>query len=213
MTSSMGSDSTIIRALLAKFGELYGMRFTQTWEGFTSDQLQRVWSEELTGYTLDELRVGMSRVKANLGDFPPGIGEFQRHCRPWLRHDFGLRTAVEQLRLRKTGEDTWPHPALYWAAVKLGEHTMTSTPHERLIGPWADAFDAAYASECEAVPPALPPPAPTEGTSGRLTPAAKKALREISRILSSPSEAAKKGYQAGWIHVGGAHGYGSNHGS
>ncbi|WP_174936741.1 replication protein P [Burkholderia lata] len=59
-------------------------------------------------------------------DWPPSLTEFLKACKPRINVDAAIYEAIEQMRKRQHGKDTWSNPAIYWAAVKVGEFDMVS---------------------------------------------------------------------------------------
>ncbi|WP_175952842.1 replication protein P [Burkholderia sp. BCC0405] len=59
-------------------------------------------------------------------DWPPSLTEFLKACKPQINVDVAIYEAIEQMRKRQHGKDAWSNPAIYWAAVKVGEFDMIS---------------------------------------------------------------------------------------
>lgn len=131
-----------IERLFEQFSGLYGMKFVDQWRGCDIAAVKRVWSEVLGGYTADEIKRGLDACMTRV--FPPTAPEFSMLCRPPLDHERAFHEAVEQMRRREHGEDSWSAPAVYWAAAKLGRDLMVH-PYVAIKGRWQSALDEAIA--------------------------------------------------------------------
>ncbi len=159
-----------IERLFARFSAMYGSRFADLWGGCKLDQVKAVWAEELAGYGGDELRRGVEACKAR--DWPPTLPEFLKLCRPPVDFERAFYEAVDQLAKRDQGRDAWSHPAVYWAAVSVGNFDMTHKPWREMQARWRDALSAQLAKgEWPGVPErrdALPAPGSTMPDAERL---------------------------------------------
>jgi len=99
---------------------------------------KKIWSEELAGYTSEEISRGLK----TRFDFPPDCDKFMIACRPSLDYERSFVVAVEQMRKRQDGDDKWDNPAIYWAAVRLG-NDINNYPYQSIKTRWAEAVDAA----------------------------------------------------------------------
>jgi hypothetical protein len=118
----------------------YGARFADAWNGVDPAVMRRCWTEELAGYSAEEIAAGLCAMKSR--DWPPTLPEFLKLCRPALDHERAFIEAIEQMRKRETGGDTWSTPAVFWAAVKLG-CDLRAHPYAAIKGRWAAALDEA----------------------------------------------------------------------
>lgn len=142
MSTSQFRGQKPIDALYQKLSTLYANR----WEAqFRSehqvDLWKECWAEELDELevTFDEVKQGLKRC-LELYDWPPSFPEFLKACRPALDYEACFYEAVEQMRFRADGKDKWSSPAVYWAAVKLG-NDMSSDIYLNLKKRWKTALD------------------------------------------------------------------------
>lgn len=124
------------------------------------------WAEGLCDerVTADEVRTGL-RVCRRQQDWPPSFAEFLRACRPTIDPGAALLEAIEQMARRESGGDTWSHPAIYWAAVKIGSFDLGRKTAKDLDPEWRRAFHEQMARKewppIHARLPALPAPGET----------------------------------------------------
>ncbi len=151
------------------FNRLDGL-YPHKWRSaFANDQAIANWriawaegfSEE--GITADEVRAGLKACRRR--DWPPSFAEFFKDCRPPIDYQSALIEAVEQMGRRESGADRWSHPAIYWAAVKIGAYDLSRKTLRDLEGEWRKAFGDQIAlgqwPEIPARLPALPAPGQT----------------------------------------------------
>ncbi|NKJ45849.1 hypothetical protein CIC12_03640 [Burkholderia sp. SG-MS1] len=101
-------------------------------------------------------------------DWPPSLAEFLKVCKPAVDADAALHEAVEQMRARQHGKDEWSHPAIFWAAVKVGEFDMLGQTFAALKPRFESALRKVLdGGEFQPVParvPALQGPSAAEST-------------------------------------------------
>lgn len=188
------------------FGELYGKFGNAFLDKFRSghvvadaqgvecdtgiENMKAVWAESIR-----EHRMNFSEVRRGLRGcdrlrFPPSWPEFFALCRPVPTVDDAIREAVVQIPLRVDGKDQWSHPAIYWAAVKVGFHDVSTQDSKVLQKRFDIALASVLAGEVLPVPPArvlpaLPPPV----VSQEEIEAAKRDIAEASnRAVKSASD-------------------------
>lgn len=181
-----------INKIFDRFHGRFGNAFAAKWQtgrigagGIDEGILnaKKVWADDLAGYTPEEITRGL---QTRYG-FPPSVDEFMKACRPTLDYELAFDEAAEQMTLRKTGKDRWANPALYWAAVKLG-NDLTNYPYQSIKGRWKAALDKATDEVRNGdlsmeIPPrvkALPAPGKTTVSIEE----AKKRFAEIHEILN-----------------------------
>lgn len=98
------------------------------------DNWRESWAESFNEERLtpDDIKAGLKACRKRY-DWPPSISEFIKACRPEINVDAALYEAAQQIRLRSEGKDKWSDPAIYWAAVKVGEFDMLNQPHSALL--------------------------------------------------------------------------------
>ena len=169
---------------------------------------REAWAEAFAEerITPDEIKRGIVECRKR-HDWPPSLPEFLRACRPPLDHEASFAEAVKQMRLRhEDGTDQWSSPAIYWAAVKIGDFDLRSMPYQSLKGKWEKALaDAMAAIKSGARPNEVPPhrialPAPgqtslsPEDVAKRL--AAVRAV--IAKVTTIPGGAKEGGVENHW---------------
>lgn len=118
----------------------YGARFADMWRGCDLAGIKQVWAAELGDYSREEIARGVASCRTR--DWPPTLPEFLKLCRPAIDYERAYHEAVEQMRKREDGADTWSTPAVFWAACKLGGD-LRAHPYHAIKGRWAAALDAA----------------------------------------------------------------------
>lgn len=184
--------------LWAKLDAMYPNRWKSA---FSTEDSVVAWRSEWAQAFIDE-RLTMQEIKTGLDtcrkalDWPPSLAEFIKACRPAPNIDAALHEAVEQMRLRAYGEDKWSHPAIYWAALDVGEFELRNLPEERARPRFAEALKKWLAKpEIPDVPvrrTALPAPGGT--TPDRETVGMR--LRTIKEMLNPQTYQSKESQHA-----------------
>lgn len=172
----------------------YGKRFTDLWGTTKPDAWVTYWCEQLAGYTADEIGRGVEALGTR--DWPPTLPEFKRLCRPPLDPQTAYHEAVDGVQARERGErGNWSHPAIYWAAVKIGAYDLKNCGYAQIAKRWETALQAFFeAGTCPPIPePALSLPRPGKAVLDRETEARRMAELAASGILQ------KKPDPRGWI--------------
>lgn len=156
-----------MESLFVRMESYYGAKFANAWAGVDRRAMKRQWAMDLWGLRDEELRAGVVALKSHA--FPPTLPEFLAMCRPPLNVDAALYEATQQLRLRAEGRDEWSNPAIYWAALKIGEFDMLNLSHSALLKRFGDALAEVMRQTAIApVPPrAVQLPAPGRGSASR----------------------------------------------
>ncbi len=152
------------------FGEIYGRFGNAFIDKFRSgevvngsdvgiENMKAVWAQQIR-----EHRMSFGEIKRGLQGcdrlkFPPSWPEFFALCRPVPTVDDALREAVQQIPLRATGEDVWSHPAIYWAAHRVGFHDVVHQGGTALRQRMEVALASVLAGDVLPVPPATVVPA------------------------------------------------------
>ncbi|KVV40816.1 hypothetical protein WT27_12860 [Burkholderia territorii] len=201
LTPSMSKPSELHSAqaerVFQSFWLSFGTRFTERYSmvmeeagkrhdvgirGAKTGWAMRFARERLTD---EDVERGLAGVGAN----PPSLDEFVAMCRPqWVIRN-AFREAVSQLTLRQSGQDSWTHPAVYWAAMDVGHWDMTHLGHDQLIGRFEEAYRRRLADpDIAPVPAAVPSlPAPGRGEADR-----EKVRAELEKIWSIPGLRSKR---------------------
>ena len=171
--------------LIERMRILYGAQFDRQWEGVDPDRLQVVWAEELAGYTAAEIKRGLDGCKAL--KFAPTLPEFLLMCRPELDAATAHQEAVQGMDSRRRGDvGEWSHPAVYWAAVKVGQHDLLNMGWQAIKGRWEKALREQYAKgHWDEIPmPALSLPAPGKTLATKEEAAARLAEMGAGQIAN-----------------------------
>lgn len=150
-----------VEKISAHMLNLYGKRYTDLWAATDAKAWVSYWAQQLAGFTADELKRGLDAL--DHCQWPPTLPEFKRLCRPPIDPQAAFYEAVEGVQARERGErGTWSHPAIYWAAVKVGAFDLKNCGYGQIQKRWESALQAIFdAGEYEPIPePALTLPAP-----------------------------------------------------
>ena len=139
------------------------------------------------GITPHEVKAGISACRRSKDGWPPTLPEFIDMCRPAMDHESLFREAVEQLRLRDDGLDSWSHPAVYWAATRIGAFDMRNSSFAAMKVRWVNALNRAFSDVASGALPAEVParlvalPAPGKTMSSEV---ARANLEKIRNMLT-----------------------------
>ena len=126
-----------VEAIYRKLTMFWGDAFVRKWEAIPYDELMVAWSEELAGYTPEELKRGLAACKNR--NFPVSFPEFVNLCRPVLTPEEALAEAVAQSQMRPLGRDKWSHPAIFWTYYGLSWE-FKNLPTRDLEKRWGPEF-------------------------------------------------------------------------
>ncbi|WP_224031179.1 hypothetical protein [Paraburkholderia caribensis] len=117
------------------FGQLHGMFGNKLLDGWRSghvidgkdtgiENMKAIWADRIraNGLRISDVRRGLEgaeRLK-----WPPTWGEFIELCKPSICVDAALYEAIQQMQARQKGLDRWSNPAIYWAAIAVGEYDV-----------------------------------------------------------------------------------------
>ncbi|WP_349609101.1 hypothetical protein [Cupriavidus sp. DF5525] len=173
-----------VDSLFARMSGMYGSKFADLWRGTDLPSVRRLWGKELASLSRDELRRGSDALLGR--PFPPTLPEFVSLCRPGINVDAALYEAAQQLRLRAEGKDEWTNPAIYWAAMKVGEFDMLNLSHGALLKRFGAALDTVLRQDqIPDVPErlvALPAPGRGRASPERV----EAAMREVRATAKEP---------------------------
>lgn len=177
-----------IERLFSRFSAMYGSKFADLWRGTNIDHVKALWAEELGGYAPDEIKRGVDACKTR--DWPPTLPEFLKLCRKPIDPERAFAEAVEQMARRESGADRWSHPAIYWAAVKVGAFDLKHETWRTMANRWREVLDEQLAKgDWPEVPErreALPAP-------GQTTPDPEKAAEYLAKAGAATSKAKDDG--------------------
>lgn len=154
---------------------------------FANEQAIENWREAWADAFSDE-RITPDEVRSAIAvcrktyDWPPSLPEFLKACRPPMDYEYAFYAAVDQMRLREMGRDTWPSPAIFWAAVSLGGDLL-ARPYQGLQTRWKKALDdATEAVRSGAKPATVPPRLVALPSPGKTVPSREKIEANIARL-------------------------------
>lgn len=123
----------------------YGQKFVGQWGGLDESQISDYWASELSRFSVDEIRRGISAMKAS--QWPPTLPEFRIMCRPCLDYQKAHHEAVKGVSARHRGEDfEWSHPAVYWAAVTMA-YDLKLLPYAQIKSRWDNEISEQFAMQ------------------------------------------------------------------
>lgn len=166
--------------LIEKLHLLYGSKFMQQWAGIDSAKLALGWAEELAGFTGEEIATGLKACKTR--PWPPTLPEFMTLCRPQLDPETAFREAVDGLIERAAGRmGAWSHPAIYWAAVRMGAYEIRNSGYQAVRKRWESILAETHAAgHWDPIPePALQLVAPGQNVTPRAE--ARELMAELKR--------------------------------
>ncbi|MGI4812128.1 MAG: replication protein P [Janthinobacterium lividum] len=148
----------------------YPNRWRAAFSGPTAiENWRETWSEAFVeeGLTPNMVGAGLKACR-RMYDWPPSLTEFIKACQPPINVDAAIYEAIAQMRARQTGKDMWSDPAIFWAAMKVGEWDMVSSSFAQLRPRFEAALKAVLAQgEVLPVPPrveAIAAPGKSEST-------------------------------------------------
>jgi hypothetical protein len=192
-----------IDRLYARFASMYMHKWSSH---FTSPDViadwKKAWTSALinSGITFQMALEGIERCRTEFPTWPPTEGQFVALCKPELDYEDAFNYAVRELRKRRTGEDSWPVPAVYWAAMDFGRFELRQASYGQAAERWKRLLDKRLSGECPSVPvldqPQLAAPARNaEGafvTSAEAKASAMSAMRDLADRAPSRELAIKR---------------------
>jgi len=143
------------------FSRLNGMYPNKWAASFKSEQAiedwKQAWAESFDedGLTGADVKEGIRNCR-RMYDWPPSISEFTKACRPYLTPDVAFTEAVKGITERNRGNrGNWSHPAIFWAAMRVGTYDLMNSGYAVLKGRWENALtDILAKGKWEPVPDA-----------------------------------------------------------
>ncbi len=181
-----------VKEIFKRFHGRFGNRFLAEYSSGKLDNngqdegienAKSVWAEELAGFTSEEIKRGLSVQYP----FMPDCDKFKLACRPTIDYEQAFVEAVEQMHRRKTGNDKWTNPAIYWAAADIGSD-LNNHPYQSIRARWKSSFDKAREKIADGRLPNMVPerlvaiPAPGKVTVSKEE--AAKRFEEVRKILN-----------------------------
>ena len=179
-----------IDRLYARFASMYMHKWSSH---FTSPDVIADWKKAWTGalinsgITFQMALEGIERCRIAHPTWPPTEGQFVALCKPELDYEDAFNYAVRELRKRRTGEDSWPVPAVYWAAMDFGQYELRQASYGQAATRWKRLLDKRLSGECPDVPAFMHQlAAPARNEEGEAITSAEAKARAMSamRVLA-----------------------------
>jgi hypothetical protein len=126
---------------------MYGEKFARMWGMVQIDRMKAVWAEDLSDLTAAEIRRGLAACREQ--EWPPTLPQFHNLCRVPLDYEAAFYEASQHYGTAHQ----WSAPAVYWAAVKMGNEVRTLA-YKVALSRWKNCLDWALQNRAnETVPP------------------------------------------------------------
>lgn len=132
------------------FNRMDGLYLNRWRAGFANEKSVENWRSawasglEEEGISPAELKCGLSACQRRF-EWPPSFAEFVAACRPAVEPEVAFGEAVMQMRRREDGADAWSHPAIFWAAVTVGEFDLRNASWSSIKSRWTRLLQAELA--------------------------------------------------------------------
>src|SRR5690606_33878455 len=138
--------------------------FAQQWAGCAIVDVKDTWKRGLAGMSRDELATGV--IACRQRKYAPTLPEFITLCRPVADPEIAYHEAAKGMMAREKGHlGIWSHPAVYWAAVEIGQFDLVNNGYQAVKARWSKVLSEQFAKGSwdliPDVPPALPAPVTT----------------------------------------------------
>lgn len=143
----------LFKRMLARYGSLWQDRYGRL--GLDMADIMHEWSIELAGFSGQEIARGLDGCRTL--KFPPTLPEFMLLCRPPIDAHAAFSETVRNLAARARGDDSeWSHPALFWAALAVGQFDLMGTSYPNIKTRWEAALqEEMNRTDIKPVPPAM----------------------------------------------------------
>ena len=150
-----------IERLFEKMVAMYGNKFLDMWGKTDLQTVKNLWSQELGKLTKEEITRGANALM-NL-EWPPTLPQFLKISRVNVDATTAYYEAVNGVVAREQGMmGEYSHPAIFWAAVKVGAFDLKHQAYSSIKGRWETALQQEMAKNAwQDIPApliALPPP-------------------------------------------------------
>lgn len=162
-TSTNPIPEAWVERLFEKMAALYGNKFLDMWGKTDLKTVKALWSQELGKLSREEITRGANQLMTL--EWPPTLPQFLKICRVDVDPLTAYYEAVNGAVAREQGlMGEYSHPAIFWAAVKVGAFDLKHQAYSAIKGRWETALSQEMAKGEWAVIPepmiALPAPAP-----------------------------------------------------
>ncbi len=165
----------------------FGNAFLAKWQiGLTNpagldigvENAKKVWASELSGYSLDEIKCGLSARYS----YPPSLDEFQNNCRPEIDYEYAYHEACAQMVNRKMKADKWSSPLVFWAATRFG-NDLSTYPYQAIKTRWRSVLDKTREDiQSGKLPSAIPQTKKELPRPGKVTVAKEVAAKHFAKM-------------------------------
>jgi hypothetical protein len=162
-TSTDRCPEAWIERLFEKMAALYGNRFLDMWGKTDLQAVKSLWSQELGKLSREEIARGANALMTL--EWPPTLPQFLKISRIDIDPLTAYYEAVNGAVAREQGlMGEYSHPAIFWAATKIGAFDLKHQSYSAIKGRWETALAQEMAKgEWNDIPApmiALPPAAP-----------------------------------------------------
>ena len=155
-------SAKLVERLFAEMSAMYGKHFAAMWESVDPQAVKDTWARRLGDLTREEIAAGLMRCETR--KFPPTLPEFRALCRH-IDHRAAFNEAVAQLARRRTGDDCWSRPGLFWAAQKFGPFDLLNSSYTPEVARrWEECLEEHWNDPRPIPAPAIALPKPGEQT-------------------------------------------------
>lgn len=183
-------NKNMMEVLFGRMSGTYPNRWRANFQGENAIQeWEEAWAAafDAEGITPTDIALGIKNC-TRMFDWPPSLPEFLKACRPHLEPNVAFFEAMRGMQARSAGKTgDWSHPAVFYAALVVGQYEMMNQSYPQLKARWEKAFSEQLAlGQWPEIPPAveaLPAPARTEE--------GKAQIRKVSSMASDALSSGK----------------------
>ena len=146
-TLSTALPNAWIERLFVRLASIYGNKFADMWAGQDVVGVRQMWANELSGFSADEIRGGLDRMRFKHPSWPPSLFDFMELCRPSVKvesvnHEAAFYEAVRATEKRKQGDmGAWSTKAAYWASIDVSAFDLLNLTWPQIKGRWTKALN------------------------------------------------------------------------
>lgn len=150
----------VVDWLFDRMLNIWGKEFSSKWAGLDVGQMKNEWCADLHKLTLDEIKTGARRIKAEC-TFPVSRPEFIQLCRPTQSIETTFMQCAS-LAARHLHDHTtpWPSAVEYWTAQRFGMAALSQATWIAAKGKFTGLYHDCLTQQEEGVLPALPAAVP-----------------------------------------------------
>lgn len=176
--------------LFMRLSVMYGQQFAAQWASVDEQAMKAAWAQDLAGFSGEEIAAGVEACKSRR--YVPNLPEFMMLCRPALDPVTAHAEAVLGMQDRKRGEQgEWSHPAVYWAAVRVGAHDLLNQSFSVIRARWEKELRESFAKGAWVPVPAPSLALPAPGADVTCNAEAQKKIEAIAVQSQKPRKDSK----------------------